>query len=311
MIERYMLAAALAVASALPASAQNRDRDRDRDERYTSRIDTVLQLNRNGTVEIELPSGEIIVTGASAPRAGRNEVRVRGTSERGQLRLDASPSHIQIGMRAPHGRRSEARVEVSVPEGTRLSVSGYSSDVSIRGVRGEVEVVTMNGDVVIEDASTRVEFESVSGDIRLARIQGNLRGEAVSGDVELIDATGEVDLETVSGDLTLRNVRSRSVRVETMNGEIEFEGPTESGGRYDFSSHSGDLRLVLPAALGATIAVETFSGSIDSDFPITLVPGQRHGKQFEFRVGDGSARIDASSFSGGIYIQRGAGRDRE
>jgi DUF4097 and DUF4098 domain-containing protein YvlB len=308
MIERYMLAAALAVASALPASAQNRDkdRDRDRDEEYTSRIDTVLQLSRNGTVEIELQSGEIIVTGSSG-----NQVRVRGASERGQIRVDASPSHIEIGMRPPHGRRYEAHVEVSVPEGTRLTISGHSSDVSIRGVRGEVDVATMNGDVVIEDASTRVEFESVSGDIRLARIQGDLRGEAVSGDVELIDATGEVDLETVSGDLTLRNVRSRSVRVETMSGEVQFEGPTQSGGRYDFSSHSGDLRLVLPQALGAMIAVETFSGSIDSDFPITLEPGQRHGKQFEFRVGDGSARIDASSFSGGIYIQRGVARDRE
>jgi DUF4097 and DUF4098 domain-containing protein YvlB len=306
MIERYLLVATLVVASALPASAQNRDRDRDRDEEYASRIDTVLQLSRSGTVEIELQSGEIIVTGASG-----KDVRVRATSERGQLRLDASPSHIEIGMRSPHGRHTEARVEVSVPEGTRLSVSGHSTDVSIRGVRGEVDVATMNGDVVIEDASTRVDFESVSGDVRLARIQGNLRGEAMSGDVELIDAAGEVDLETVSGDVTLQNVRSRSVRVETMNGEVAFEGPTESGGRYDFSSHSGDLRLVLPAALGALIAVETFSGSIDSDFPITLEPGQRHGKQFEFRVGDGSARIDASSFSGGIYIQRGLGRDRE
>ncbi len=308
MTERYMLVAALAVASALPASAQGRDRgrDRDRDEEYSSRIDTVLTLSRNGTVEIELQSGEIIVSGTSG-----NQVRVRGASERGQLRVDASPSHIEIGMRPPHGRRYEAHVEVSVPEGTRLMVSGHSADVSIRGVRGEVDVVTMNGDVVIEDASTRVKFESVSGDIRLSRIQGNLRGEAVSGDVELIDATGEVDLETVSGDLTLQNVRSRSVRVETMNGEVEFEGPTQSGGRYDFSSHSGDVRLVLPGALGAMIAVETFSGSIDSDFPITIEPGQRHGKQFEFRVGDGSARIDASSFSGGIYIQRGIARERE
>jgi DUF4097 and DUF4098 domain-containing protein YvlB len=306
MIERCMLAAALAVVSALPASAQNRDRDRDRDDEYTFRIDTVLQLTRGGTVEIELQSGEIIVTGAS-----RNEVRVRGASERGQIRVDASPSHIEIGMRPPHGRRYEARVEVSVPEGTRLTVSGHSADVSIRAVRGEVDVVTMNGDVVIEDAATRVEFESVSGDIRLARIQGDLRGEAVSGDVELIDATGEVDLETVSGDLTLQNVRSRSVRVETMNGEVHFEGPTQSGGRYDFSSHSGDVKLVLPAALGATIAVETFSGSIDSDFPMIIEPGQHHGKQFEFRVGDGSARIDASSFSGGIYLQRGIARDRE
>ena len=309
MIERYMLAAALTVAGALSASAQDRDRDRDRDRRddqYLSRIDTVLPLSRNGTVEIELRSGEIIVTAS-----GRNEVRVRGESERGLLRLDASPSHIGIGTRGIRGGHGDTHLEVSGPEGTRLTVSGHSADVSIRGVRGEVDVSTMSGDVVIDDASSRVEFESVSGDVQVTRLQGTLRGEAMSGEVEVTDVSGEVDLETVSGDLTLRNVSSRSVRAETMSGSVEFDGRTESGGRYDFSSHSGDVRLMLPAALGATISVETFSGSIDSDFPITLEPGQRHGKQFAFRVGDGSARIDATSFSGGIYIQRGAGRDRE
>jgi DUF4097 and DUF4098 domain-containing protein YvlB len=271
----------------------------------------VLPLSRNGTVEVRLRSGEIIVTGAGALRAGRNEVRVRGTSERGVLRVDASPSHIEIGDRSVRGHGGDTRVEVSVPEGTRLTVSGQSADVSIRGVRGEVDVSTMSGDLVIDDASMRVEFESVSGDVQVSRVQGNLRGEAVSGEVDVTDVSGDVDLETVSGDLTLHNVRSRSVRAETMSGSVEFEGRTETGGRYDFSSHSGDVRLLLPAAVGAMISVETFSGSIDSDFPITLQPGQRHGKQFEFRVGDGGARIEASSFSGGIYIQRGTGRERE
>jgi hypothetical protein len=101
------------------------------------------------------------------------------------------------------------------------------------------------------------------------------------------------------------------VRAETVSGSVEFEGRTERGGRYDFASHSGDVRLVLPQTLGALISVETFSGTIDSDFPITLTPGQRHGRQYEFQVGDGGARIGASSFSGGIYIQRGTSRDRE
>ncbi|MGQ0712739.1 MAG: DUF4097 family beta strand repeat-containing protein [Gemmatimonadaceae bacterium] len=306
MIRRYLLAAVLVAAAARDASAQARDRDRDDDQEYTSRIDTVIPFNRNGTVQIELHSGEIIVTAAS-----RNEVRIRGTSERGQLRVDASPSRIEIGTRTFRGHLGDTHVEVSVPEGTRVSVSGNSADISVRGVRGEVDATTMSGDLVIDDASSRVEFESVSGDVEVSRVQGELRGETVSGDVDLTDVSGDVDLETVSGDLTLRRVRSGSVRAETMSGAVSFDGQMESGGRYDFSSHSGDVRLALPAAIGATIAVETFSGTIDSDFPITLEPGQRHGKEFEFRVGDGGARIDARSFSGGIYIQRGTDRDRE
>jgi DUF4097 and DUF4098 domain-containing protein YvlB len=312
MIARYLWAVALTAASALSASAQAKDkdkykdRDRDRDLDYTSSLDTLVPLSRNGAVEVRLHGGEIVVTGWS-----RNEVKVRGTSERGQLRLQASPSRVEIGANTVRGRLGNTRVEVNVPEGTRLTVSGNSADVSVRGVKGEVEVTTMSGDVVIDDASSRVGFESVSGDVQISRVQGDLRGEAMSGEIDVTDVSGEVEVETVSGDLTLRNVRSKYVRVESVSGSVEFDGRTETGGRYDFASHSGDVRLLLPSALGAMIAVETFSGTIDSDFPITLQPGQRHGKQFEFQVGDGGARIDATSFSGGIYIQRGTGRDRE
>jgi DUF4097 and DUF4098 domain-containing protein YvlB len=311
MIARYLWAVALTAGTALSASAQakDKDRDRDRDQRdqeYTSRIDTVLPLNRNGVVEIHLHAGEVVVSGWS-----RNQVKVFGTSERGQIHLGATPSHIEIGDRTTRGRRGDTRVEVSVPEGTRITVSGQSTDISVRGVNGEVEVATMNGDVIIDNASSRVEFNSVSGDVQISRVQGDLRGEAMSGEIDVTDVTGLVDVESVSGDLTLRNVRSRSVRAESVSGSVEFDGRTEKGGRYDFASHSGDVRLLLPPALGAMISVETFSGTIDSDFPITLQPGQRHGKQFEFQVGDGGARIDATSFSGGIYIQRGTSRDQE
>lgn len=313
MSGRYLWAMVLTAACALSASAQardkNKDRDRDRDDdpEYTSRVDTVLPLGRNGAVEIHLHTGEVIVTSWA-----RNEVRVRGTSERGQIGLEATPSRIQIGTRPEYSRHGEAHLEVTVPEGTRLAVGGNSADVSVRGVKGEVEVTTMNGDVEIDNASSRVSFESVSGDVQVSRVQGDLRGEAMSGEISVTDVAGEVEIESVSGDLTLHNVRSRSVRAETVSGNIEFEGRTESGGRYDFASHSGDVRLLLPSALGARIAVETFSGTIDSDFPITLQPGQRHGKEFEFQVGDGGARIGATSFSGGIYIQRsGTSRNPE
>ncbi|HEX4933968.1 MAG TPA: DUF4097 family beta strand repeat-containing protein, partial [Gemmatimonadaceae bacterium] len=244
---RYLWAMGLTVAIALSASAQAKDkdkdadRDRDRDRDYTSRVDTVLPLSRTGSVEIDVRTGEVIVTGWS-----RNEVRVRGTSERGQIRVEASPSRIEIGARAVRGRAGDTQVEVNVPEGTRLRIAGHSADVSVRGVKGEVDVATMNGDVVIDDASSRVNFESMSGDVQISRVQGDLRGEAMSGEIGITDVSGEVDVETVSGDLTLHDVRSRYVRAETVSGSVEFDGRTESGGRYDFASHSGDVRLLLP-----------------------------------------------------------------
>lgn len=308
MIGRWMTVLAAVAGTALSASAQAKDKEKDKwtDEEYVSRIDTVLPLARNGSVEVRLQGGDVVVTGAS-----RTNVRILGTSERGELRVDASPSHIDIGTRGARRHTRNTRVEVTVPYGTRVTVANQSGDVSVRDTRGELDLTTTSGDVIIEDVATRVEFTTMSGDVEVRRVEGLVRGETMSGEVLLEDIRGEVDLETVSGDLSMRNIRSSSVRAESVSGSLEYAGVTERGGRYDFASHSGDVRLVLPQSLGALIAVETFSGTIDSDFPITLQPGQRHGKQYEFQVGDGGARIGASSFSGGIYLQRGAGRGQE
>lgn len=58
--------------------------------------------------------------------------------------------------------------------------------------------------------------------------------------------------------------------------------------------------------------IETFSGSVDSDFPVTLQPntdGRGSNRRMEFKIGNGRARIVAESFSGTIKLERGDGRD--
>ena len=66
------------------------------------------------------------------------------------------------------------------------------------------------------------------------------------------------------------------------------------------------VALLIPAGTGAQLTVATYTGSIDSDFPITLKPGE-HGigatKRFTFDIGKGDARISAESFSGDITIR--------
>jgi hypothetical protein len=72
------------------------------------------------------------------------------------------------------------------------------------------------------------------------------------------------------------------------------------------------VRLSLPADVGAQVRIETFSGAVDNDFPVTLQPttlNKGSNGRIEFRIGDGRSRIVAESFSGNIRIERGDGRD--
>ena len=321
---RYLtlaLLAALAAAPALPAQGR-RDRDRDRekqremrDERdrdrdeddadeYASRLDTTLALNRGGTVDLSLVSGEMIVHAWP-----RDEVKIHATSEHGTLRLDASPSRVSLDVRSYHGRMGDTRFELNVPVGARLLLRSISGEIEATGSKGEVEAHSVSGDIHVEDAAQRVSLESVSGGVRARRLAGDVRVNAVSGDLDVDGVNGDLEAETVSGEVQLQNVQSKYVRVETVSGTVEYQGSADASGRYEFHSHSGDLRLTLPRGAGAVFNVETFSGSLDSDTPITLEPrdderGARP-KRFSFTVGGGGARIIAETFSGDITIQHG------
>ena len=297
--------ATLCVATALPAQST---RARDRDDREGSRIDTTLTLAANGTVDLSLVSGEIIVTGGS----GR-QVRIVAESERAQLRLEQSSNRISLRTERNRGRGGDTEFRITVPTGTRVIMATTSGELSARGTRGEVEATTMSGDITISDVSGGLQVEALSGAVEVSNVTGAVNVQTVSGDVSVENANGPVEVESVSGEIVLENITSKSVRGVTVSGEIDFDGSIAADGRYELSSHSGDVRVSLPDGVSALVSVSTFSGEIDSDFPLTLEPGDRrqHHQQFEFRIGSGGARIDLESFSGDIYLDRGSSRNRQ
>jgi hypothetical protein len=303
---RALLLGAMLVLAAAPLGAQDRrDRD-DRDRTVASRIDTTLALSANGAVELSLVAGEIVVTTGGAGR-----VEIHATSERGTLELDASPSRISLGVRNSRGRSDDTRYRVVVPQGTRVIAQSTSGDISVRGTRAETDLHSVSGNIDLADAGDRVTVESVSGDIVARGLAASARIESVNGDLEVSDVRGDLEVETVSGDLTLDGIASKWVSAETVSGELRFAGAIEAGGRYDFTAHSGDIRLGLGGSGGITFDVETFSGEIESDFPITLTPGatiEGRPRRFEFAVGGGGARITVETFSGDIQLERGASR---
>lgn len=310
--------AALTFVALLPLSAsaqRNRDRDRDRDRERDdqmqdaqSRIDTTFAFSKSGVVDLRQVSGDVVVTAWD-----RSEARVRAFAERGRLRSDFSSSRLSLDVESVRGRIGDSKFEVFVPVGVRVLARSTSGDVSVKGTKGAVDAHSTSGDVVVSDATDRITLESVSGDVRASQLNGDVRTESVSGTVEIRDATGDVRAETTSGDVTLLGVTSRNVFATTVSGEVEYDGTVDANGRYEFHSHSGDIRLEIPESTAATFSVETFSGSLDSEFSITLQPGQRatgRPRRFEFTLGSGGARVTAQSFSGDIVLARRARRQR-
>ena len=324
------VAAALLLPAALPAQRRDRDADRrerereerraareaereaereaadDRDERdERARIDTTVRLSGRAEVNLSLVNGRITVRGWD-----RAEAQVRAESEGGGLRFRSAGSRLELRQDGRTRRGDDARYDVAVPYGTRVVMRSTSGDLSATEVRGEVEAHTTSGDLRIEGANGRVLFESISGEVRGRRLAGPVRGQSISGSVSLEQVGGDVEVETVSGEITVNQARGSFVRLETTSGELEFAGPLDRAGRYEFTSHSGGITLGLPADAGARVSVETFSGELDTAFPLTLGPSEGGGRprSFEFTLGGGGARVTAQSFSGDINLRRsGAG----
>lgn len=278
-----------------------RDGD-DRLQQGGERLDTTIAFPRDGVVDLRNLSGDITITGWE-----RGEARVQASTARGRLRWRLSSSRITVEVEPVRGRTGDSPIQVSVPAGVRVIARSTSGDVIVRGVSGAVNVSSTSGDIEVVDATDRVELESVSGDVRASRIRGELDAGSVSGEVELDDVEGRaVRVESTSGDLVLTNVRSPDVSAETVSGDVVFRGPIARGGQYEFHSHSGGVILTVPGTVSARVSVETFSGELDSAFPVTLQPDRNRtqSRRLEFVLGGGDARIIAETFSGDIEIRR-------
>ncbi len=292
------LAVVLTLSATQTAAGQRRARFASDDR---SRIDTTFAFDKGGTVTVSATNGDVIVTGASG-----NQVHVRASSEDDNLRLDVSSKRVML---EATGRRSDrdAHLEISVPFGTRVIARTQSGDIGVHGTRGEVEVHAQSGDIKVDDVSNRLDINTLSGDIVIRNVVGDAVVGTTSGSVKLSELRGNADVGTVSGDLELRGVTAKVVRAKTTSGDVTFDGLVDPTGRYELVAHSGDVNLHIQRDASAQLTVSTWNGGIDSQFPITLRPGE-HGigsstsKKFTFEIGGGAARITAETFSGDVTI---------
>ena len=299
------LLAALAVAGAVlaaPADAQTQS--------VTTRparreIDTTFFFSKIGTVLLGNGSATIIVTGWD-----QTSIRVKARNDDGTLRFEATSSRVVVETSRAH---DDAVIQVMVPRGVRVVARTNSGDITIKDTQGDVEAETSSGDVLVVGGRD-VEATNLSGDLEVRQSMGATTLSSNNGDCAVIESKGTVEAFSVSGDVRVSRSWSKMVRAETTNGTVTFDGEVVADGRYEFVSHSGDILLALPRAASAQIGITTWSGSVESEFPITLRPGfntsttEPGTKRFTFTLGQGSARVTAETFSGDVSITSAGGK---
>jgi hypothetical protein len=191
-----------------------------------------------------------------------------------------------------------------MPAWAPLEIQGRELDVDVSGTASELTVRTVDGDILVVGVSGTVTLSTVAGRVEVRDAKGSVSARSRGEDVVLARVEGQVEVESGSGDLRMEEITAPSVRAQTLDGNLYFQGSLTSGGTYWFSTHDGDAELVLPARTGARAQVSTFDGEFTSDFPVTL---QRYGGdgRFDFTLGDGGAALEIQVFDGEIRLRSG------
>ena len=282
-----------------------------------------LKVGANGLIELRNIAGDITVTAGSGDTATIEIDKVaRGASDadaREQLgivtvdvveragRVEVSAKYPEN--RARNGRRNfnvSTAYRVTAPAGTRIKTDSISGSVTVTGLRGDLTLNTISGDIRIERAGKVVNGQSISGAVELISAED----DAV---VELSSTSGNVlargvkvrrlDLGSISGTVRGSDLQCDAATLHTISGNVEYGGSLTNGGSYDFQTHSGDVRLTVSGGTGFEIKASTFSGEIRSGLQLKLEStGGRDSRTIRGTYGDGRARVEASSFSGTIII---------
>ena len=95
-----------------------------------------------------------------------------------------------------------------------------------------------------------------------------------------------------------------------MRGDVFFAGRFRPKGVYQFSSHSGDVRLRLPRETGARVESRMVSGHLITSMPLAEMdavelrrPRRDRLKQYRFRLGSGDAQLQLETFQGNIELE--------
>ncbi len=233
-----------------------------------------VKVKVTGAVRVNVSNflGDVRVTGTDTDTL---EAIATDGNERIPLKFSASGSSYNISHSPAHSphRGSDANIEVKLPRSVALTLSVITGDARIINVSSDIKASIVTGDLIIECAKGQVIASCVSGSIQILGAANNIQSESVSGD-------------------------------------IMFKGELRSGGTYRLKSMSGEVEMYIQDnAPGFITTLTTFSGEIETDFPLKVESNTQSGgmsQRIIGRYGDGQAKITLDSFSGAVRLKKGS-----
>ncbi len=227
-----------------------------------------------------------------------------------EISRDGLDARADLVVSVPRGRHvaiflGAGRIDAQNVDGT-VRVGSIMGDVTLQQLRGAVTVRTISAGVRLTDVVGAVDASTISGSVALQTArEGNVRLHSISGGVHATDVAGDVvNLASTSGEVDVRGLVARTADLASTSGSVRAmftRAPQDVHAR----SVSGSVVVGLPDRIGARVHMSSVSGHVESAFPMTV---RGHvGRVMEGTIGDGAGRLDLSTVSGSVELQRSTG----
>lgn len=252
------------------------------------------RIGETGALVLRTVSGSVRVRGVDGEEARiRAHLDLHGDEDatdmlevirsEGELRVEVRGRRQRTGRLAGLLRSDPSgHLDVEMPRGGTLRLTGVSADLEIAGIAGEQEYRTVSGDLAITDSAGSISLTSVSGDVRLG-------GTALS-----------LEASTTSGDLAADAQLFQAVHVRSLSGDVHLAGALAAGHHHRVESVSGDLQL-MPSG-GLRLQVSGLSSDVDSELPYRE---ESSGGRRLLVIGDGIAEVSFRTMSGDASVLAG------
>jgi hypothetical protein len=300
-------------------------------EEQVDRQTRTLKLGTDGELSLANIAGDIVITRGNGGDATLEIVKTARARTADEARSMLGLVDVTVTERAgraevktvypggDEGRRENRRnmnvsvaLTVTAPAGTRISANSVSGNVRVADIKGELSVNTVSGSVNVANAGRVESAKSVSGNVEVtdSQMDGGLEAQSVSGNVTLRKVSARrVEAGSISGNVVAQDIQSDHVQAHTISGNVEYSGNLAKSGRYEFNSHSGDVRITVGGNIGFELEASSFSGSVRSELLLTGQTrddgdGPRNRRSLRGVFGDGSAVLNVTTFSGTVVVSK-------
>ena len=200
--------------------------------------------------------------------------------------------------------RNEVQVDITKIGDSQESLDSIDIDVIAKRSHLVIEASIKSGRTADADEDFRHRRIEVQFRLRVPRNAVLNEIKTVNGNVTASDFTNVTQISVVNGSVTARNLQG-TARLSTVNGEVKtIFDDLRSVAAVELETVNGRIKLELPSDANAILRADSMSGEIANEFGLPVKKGKHVGRDLHGRLGDGGIPLRLTSVNGNLYILR-------